>query len=438
MWTMCTLVCPTLGSFSGRAVTKFLKTAFVLCIVAAGACTFRRSRDDQAAHEVHAAAEQFTRLETSGRWLGPEKWNELSGYFQDARPWSPPQSISVLKTYSLAVIGSVPDPSGKPCYQVEMDYQIWGAIDWFLHFRTAQTATDEPSSLGKTVFIKEYENYCFTDEFVLYAGLEKEEKSKGALRWRVAWSPAGSRPKINVDAALRYVVEKADKSTDPLARYNAARTLAALRQLSTGVFLPPSPVKSAPQSAEQTAGQFLELESHLEPDQGRKLANFYMETPPKETKQIQVVDGRVVAPEPPGPKIARDTADIGILADSLGTLDAELRLTDYPRRRPGRWCYFDLQIELTMVLSDVHWEIAPDGTTKQINGPAAWRFEPPYFLPMITLDTAIHYVLERRSKTEDAAVRRNAERALAIFRAYKSGQTLPDYLCKGASGGCSE
>jgi hypothetical protein len=434
---MCSLVCPTLASFSGRAVTKFLKVALVMCVVAGGACKFTPSRDDRAAHEVHAAAEQFTRLETSGRWLGPENWNDLSDYFQETRPWSPPQSISLLKTYSMGLIEGTIYANGKPCYLVEMDYQLWGTIDSFLHFRTAETATGQPTALGRTVFKKENEEYCFADEFVRRGESETGEKKKGALRWRVAWFPAYG-PKITVDAALRYVVEKSDKSTDPLTRYNAARTLAMLRQLSTGVLLPPPPVNFAPQSAEQTASQFLELESHLALDRGGKLADFYMETPPKETKEIQVVDGPVVAPERPGPKIARDTTDIFILADSLGTLDADLRLTDYPRRRPGSACYFDLQIELTMVLSDVHWEVAPDGTAKQINGPFAWRFESSYFLPFITLDTAIHYVLEKGRKTSDAAVRRNAERTLAIFRAYQNGQPLPDYLCMGASGGCTE
>ncbi len=42
-------------------------------------------------------------METQGRWLGPERWDELQDFLTDISPWLPNASVSVLKSYEVDI-----------------------------------------------------------------------------------------------------------------------------------------------------------------------------------------------------------------------------------------------------------------------------------------------------------------------------------------------
>jgi hypothetical protein len=89
-----------------------------------------------------------------------------------------------------------------------------------------------------------------------------------------------------------------------------------------------------------------------------------------------------------------------------------------------------------LLLSDKHWQVATDGTAKELDGPLAWRIEDTSFQPLITLNTAIRYVRQVREKTPNPVVKRNAASTLSILEYYKQGKPLPEELSTGAKGGC--
>lgn len=92
--------------------------------------------------------------------------------------------------------------------------------------------------------------------------------------------------------------------------------------------------------------------------------------------------------------------------------------------------------EFTLLLSDKHWEIAADGSVKELDGPPAWRIRDTSFEPLITLDTAIRYVKQAPEKTTNPTIQKNAARTLRILNYYKRDEPLPNELSFGATGGC--
>jgi hypothetical protein len=67
--------------------------ATVLCLGIFVACTHAPAQAQKSPKEV---VEQFYKMETQGRWLGPERWDELQDLLTDISPWFPNASVSVL------------------------------------------------------------------------------------------------------------------------------------------------------------------------------------------------------------------------------------------------------------------------------------------------------------------------------------------------------
>jgi hypothetical protein len=69
------------------------------------------------------------------------------------------------------------------------------------------------------------------------------------------------------------------------------------------------------------------------------------------------------------------------------------------------------------VLADTHWEFGPGRKElREIKGPPEWRlghFEPE---PWVTVDVAIRYLQKLKAETRSEAIKRNAERSIAILR----------------------
>lgn len=417
---------------------KPLKLTIVICVLGVSACTHFHPFKGQPSQseQVKTAVEQFCKMDAAGTWLGSERWNELGDFVDRVGPWHRPLSIAVLRNYRVGT----PQWDNHGGYLVEVDNFVWGTIDPFLHFSRAQTPAAKAPGANGPVQERRYEMLALTDSFVEVNEAREEKEKKAALRWRKTMSYYSSN--IDVDTAIRYVVEQADKSHDPVTKYNGARTLAVLRSLSAGVPLPVQPARAVQQSASERALQFIDLETRMGPDQWADLTKFFMETPNPLWNEIQIIDGVGTAASPEGKGINAATSTIQFSADSLGELDSSLRLSNYPAVRipPGSAsaCDADFRFEFTMLLTDVHWEIAPDGAVRQINGPYEWRFEEHNFMPLITLDTAIRYVTGGRAKTSNTAIKKNADRTLTILNLYKQSVPLPDYLRCNSGVGCSE
>ena len=229
-------------------------------------------------------------------------------------------------------------------------------------------------------------------------------------------------------------------------KYNAVRTLGILRGLSAGAPVPvlPAVTGTAKESPSQVAERFADLESGLLPDQWSALAEFFVSIPNPRLNKVHIVDivnGIVNDVDTNGVETNDHTVGFDISTNPLGDLDSSLRLSNYPsiRMLPGNnnsACYGDDYLGVTLLLSEKHWQIAPDGTVKELDGPVAWRIENTFFEPFITLDTAIRYVTQTRDKTDNPVIKKNAARTLAILRNYKQGRPLPKHLLSDSPAGC--
>jgi hypothetical protein len=377
--------------------------------------------------------QQFYSLATEGRWLAPQHWDELQDFLTEVGPWYLPGAISVLQGYQVGDATRHIGYRDTVDYQVEVDCFEWGSIDSFLNFTRARGPSGKTSVAGEPVVRRTYETLFLTDKFVK-SSPSGDKQETGALHWRMSLL---TPPALNVDAALLWVAERRDKSSDPLIKYNADRTIAVLKSLSAGMLPPIQPAATVQEPPSEVAKQFIALESHSMPAQWEKVANFFVETPKPQWNHAIIVD--IVGT---GADTSGDSAEADVSTNSLGQLDSSMRLSNYPSMRlpltipSASACFGDDRFGFSLLLSSKHWKITKDGTVEEFEGPLVWRIEDTSFQPLITLDTAIRYVTQTRDKTADAVVKMNAAKTLRILEFYKEGKPLPDEFSSDA-GGCS-
>src|SRR5438309_6559431 len=141
--------------------------------------------------------EQFYKMETEGRWLGPERWDELQDFLTDIGPWFPNTSISVLKSYEVRDARKDIGAGGVSDYQVEVDLFEWGSIDSYLNFTRAQGRSGKSSAAGGPVEQRTYQTLVLRDRFIQRDPSGKEVEKKGTLGWRIALFAS---PRIDVNA----------------------------------------------------------------------------------------------------------------------------------------------------------------------------------------------------------------------------------------------
>jgi hypothetical protein len=416
---------------------RFFALTMAMCLLAANLCAQTQPPIEQLAEseEVKAVVEQFSDLDAAGTWLAPEQWDERQAFFNHDWPWSRPESISVIKSYQVGEMKRNVGFDGQAFYIVHLDYVVWGQIDSFLHFTGARGQEGESPTVGQPVQRERITELFFSDTFEQMGEPENKKVVEGPPRWRM--NSPGETENVGVDAAIRWVTEMRDNSSDPAIRYNAERTLAILKSLSAGAPLP-APYAGAPRvSASRVANQFVKLESSSTPDRAHGLAQFFVETPKPDWDKLQVVD--VVGTNV---DTNRDSTRVVIYTNALGDLDSSLRLTNYPSVRMGpvnnSACNGQDIFGFMLVLSDKHWEIAADGSAKVHEGPLAWRVENISYDPFISLDVAIRYVMQRRDKTTDPLLKENAEATLAVLTFFKRhlGEELPPVLMAKAGDSC--
>jgi hypothetical protein len=108
------------------------------------------------------------------------------------------------------------------------------------------------------------------------------------------------------------------------------------------------------------------------------------------------------------PALKEKRAEFYVEYVNLGQLDSSLHFSRLPsaKVRAG----FDL------LLTDKNAESGPDGTTKQVTETARWRIDGTPPEPYLTVEAAIHYVTELRSKAENDATRKNADKTIATLK----------------------
>ena len=78
---------------------------------------------------------------------------------------------------------------------------------------------------------------------------------------------------------------------------------------------------------------------------------------------------------------------------------------------------FDIAIKeaflFNLVPTQKHWELGSDGVSREVSGPAEWRIDGTTDKIWLVRDAAIRYVTQRRDKTTDAAIKKNADQTLA-------------------------
>jgi hypothetical protein len=345
-------------------------------------------------------AERFCKMEADGMSLVPEHWDEFNSMAIYPHPWQDHSQgiITVVKNY---IVNDVMEHGDSA--EVNVDYTVWGDLftSSFRFFLKEAPYSGEPVKRNELLTLK------FSDKVG-----QSWDETKVPLRWRIGGS---SGTFVNVDAAIHYVTEMRDKLTDPVLKYNADRTLVALRSLSAGSSAILQRTSAPMESPSQVFQRFFKLESAgkgLTPDGWPELADFFVETPKPKWHKIHIIDVVDVGEA----LIEGDTAFIGVSANSLGDLDSSLRLSGSPSCKPSpvSACYGDTGgFGYTFLLSEKPW----DGTGKEFTGPLAWRiyhFDPEEpEEPRITVDTAIRYVMKMKNKTNDSVVKKNADRTLA-------------------------
>jgi hypothetical protein len=354
--------------------------------------------------------ERFCKMEAEGMSLGPEHWDEFSRMTTRPHSWQDPWQdhggfiITVVRDY---VVNDAEENGNHARFKV--DYSVWGSLftTSFRFFREEATAPGEPVKRSEPVEL------VFSDKYI-QVGQSGQMEAKGPLQWRVGDNP---HRYVNVDAAIRYLTKMRDELNDPVLKYNADRTLAALRSILAGTPALLQRTSAPPESPSQVFQRFYKLETAgkgLTPDGWHELADFFVETPKLKWQKIHIVDVVDVGEA----LIEGDTAEIGVRANSLGDLDSSLRLSGSPSCKPSpvSACYGDTGgFGYTFLLSEKPW----DGTGKESTGPLAWRiyeFDPEKpEEPQITLDTAIRFVTQMRDKTNDPVVKKNADKTLATL-----------------------
>jgi hypothetical protein len=383
---------------------RLLLVSAALCLIVVLASA------QEAQQSPKEVVEQFYKLETTGKLLGPGHQEELAHFLIDGRQWPSLEAVYVLKGYNIGNERKDNGPQGLVSYSVEVDFDEWGSIDFFLNFNAS--AAEAPKE-------RTYEILYLSDE-----------------RWKLSLFAV---QRINIDAAIQWVGESREKSNDPAIKYNADKTLAILKTLSAGAPLPPKPALIAKESPTKVARRFVHLEMDSLPEQWDRLSSFFVETPKPQWNEVHVVDIVGVAA---GTDPKNETTMVDVSTNSLGDLDSSLRLRNYPLARlpldglSASACFGDYRFGFGLQLTEKYWKIDSNGKIKEFDGPPTWRVEASSFEPLITLDTAIRYVRQVSEKTSDPNAKRNAARTLRILNRYKQGRPLQDELSSAATGGC--
>lgn len=159
--------------------------------------------------------ESFWKFETEGGRLTPEGWSKASSFF--VRPVSPPSKKKISVIYKDSTI-SDPIIKGSTAH-ITVEILPQGQIDSTLRFT--------PSESYKAGLVY---NLLLTDKHWELGSDGTPKEMTGPPEWRI--EDTASTLWLSIDAAIHYVTDVRDKTTDPSIKKNADQTLTKLKKLN--------------------------------------------------------------------------------------------------------------------------------------------------------------------------------------------------------------
>jgi hypothetical protein len=155
----------------------------------------------------------------------------------------------------------------------------------------------------------------------------------------------------------------------------------------------------------------------LHPEGFQRTARLFDPPGPSwETKSFKVFSNEYWVDRP---RFSGTTAKVVVLYNDIGTIDSALRFKPTPTS--GHEVRYGMDYSLTFAPSRTKM-YAADGKTllKEVEGLPEWRLGTPAEtqLPWTSVNSAIRYVLERRNKTSDPAIKNNADRTIVTLLKY--------------------
>jgi len=164
------------------------------------------------------------------------------------------------------------------------------------------------------------------------------------------------------------------------------------------------------QSPKAVAERFCRMESdgkHLTPDGWREMTKLLISSTAKpRLEEMAVIKDFVVS----DPVIEGNEAKVIVQYTTLGILDAR-NLTFGPRGMDPEKITF----ERTLVLTGKYAQVEPNGVVKEMEGPLEWRIEG-QAEPHISVQTAIRYLQQLRTKTSNNTLKRSADESLVALQ----------------------
>ncbi len=106
--------------------------------------------------------------------------------------------------------------------------------------------------------------------------------------------------------------------------------------------------------------------------------------------------------------------------DDIGTIDSKFRFHPPPKQESEVEGVIHI---FNLVRTGKHWELGADGRLVEINGPVEWRLEGSLTTRIASRAAAIRYLIKKRDKITDLALRGNAERTIAILKGLPKPRT---------------
>jgi hypothetical protein len=170
--------------------------------------------------------DQFCKMDAAGERLTSGGWQRANAFF--VRP-SPPVEDAVVGVMGGDFFEGTPQIKGDEAI-VGIEYLKLGQLDSAMRFVWAAS----PSSPVK---IRAFYTLVLTERhWELRSDGSSPREVTGPKEWRI--KDFQSESVVTVDAAIRYVIETRDKSTDPNLKRNADATLAILNKFEK---TPPRP-----------------------------------------------------------------------------------------------------------------------------------------------------------------------------------------------------
>jgi len=199
---------------------KFIKPALVVALGTITLWAQSQSVQDLAGRAKESpleTARRFVRLESG---LLPDQWNELTNFFVETpKPqWNKVHIIDVVDM-GISTSGDISD--------VSISTNSLGELDSSLRL-SKYTSMRLPPESASACYGDDYFgfNLLLSDKHWKTAADGSAKQLNGPPSWRI--EDPSFEPLITLNTAIRYVRQMSAKSTDPVVRMNAAKTLTIL------------------------------------------------------------------------------------------------------------------------------------------------------------------------------------------------------------------